>query len=128
MRYVPGWLPGGGWRKLADECKRNLELLRDTPHIFTKKQIVSAHNLCSTISILSVGSQEQGTAPTSVVSKILEEKQTPEFELEIKNVNVALVAGKYASTVYRIATLTLFVRQAQLIRYVPKVSTYAADR
>lgn len=45
VRYFPEWLPGGGWRKLADECKHHLDLLREEPHAFTKKQIVSCDQI-----------------------------------------------------------------------------------
>lgn len=40
LQYLPAWLPGTGFRKLAREWKHTLQQMADVPHQFVKRQMV----------------------------------------------------------------------------------------
>ena len=41
VRHIPSWLPGGGWRSIADQYKLSLDEVREIPREYAKQQIVS---------------------------------------------------------------------------------------
>ncbi|ETW82537.1 cytochrome P450 monooxygenase 14 [Heterobasidion irregulare TC 32-1] len=40
VQHLPGWLPGMGWKRQVDECRRWSFAMRDTPFEYVKTQLV----------------------------------------------------------------------------------------
>lgn len=41
LRYLPAWLPGAGFKKVATEMRKSVLDLGDVPYEFTKKELVT---------------------------------------------------------------------------------------
>ncbi|EKM56472.1 uncharacterized protein PHACADRAFT_207702 [Phanerochaete carnosa HHB-10118-sp] len=45
LRYVPAWVPGAGFQKKAQEWKRTIKQMADSPHEFVKKRMDEDANI-----------------------------------------------------------------------------------
>ncbi|KAK0477607.1 cytochrome P450 [Armillaria novae-zelandiae] len=83
LRFLPEWLPGGGFKTLAREWAKAFDDMVDVPYNFAWQQILT------------------GTAPRSFVSVALEneEKITPEYIYEIKHTAGSLYGAGADTTV-----------------------------
>lgn len=52
VRYVPYWVPGAGFKKIASRCRRNLEGMVDIPYLFVKRNMELENARPSLVSML----------------------------------------------------------------------------
>ncbi|KAJ7704762.1 cytochrome P450 [Mycena rosella] len=78
LRYWPAWLPGGGFRKLADKWAKHVLETVNAPHEYVKQQMAA------------------GTAEESFTSTLLHER--PDEEYLIKWAASAILAGGSSTT------------------------------
>ena len=53
MKYIPSWLPGGGFKHDAKVFRKTLEDTMDTPFQFVKEQMVREHGNCRRCTLLT---------------------------------------------------------------------------
>ena len=58
VRYIPSWIPGMGWKKLAKTWKHDLNAVLEIPYQFTKQEMVRLH-----FSVARVRSAHNGIPP-----------------------------------------------------------------
>ncbi|KAF8602795.1 cytochrome P450 [Ceratobasidium sp. AG-I] len=85
LKYLPGWLPGMGWKQLINEWRLHKEYTTSSPYKWTKEQI------------------RTGNAVPSIVQKILssfpESTPSPDEDLYIELTAATLFAGGTDTTV-----------------------------
>ncbi|KAJ3509588.1 hypothetical protein NLJ89_g5139 [Agrocybe chaxingu] len=91
LRYVPAWLPGGGYKKIGAKWAQTLDELVSRPYEWVKEQM------------------KLGTANASVISRLLSETEelTPEREHHIKWSAASLYGGGADTTMPSIIALFL---------------------
>ncbi|KAJ3509592.1 hypothetical protein NLJ89_g5142 [Agrocybe chaxingu] len=91
LRYVPAWLPGGGYKKIWAKWARTLSELVNRPYERVKEQ------------------RKLGTAESSVTSRLLDEtaELTPEREHDIKWSAASMYGGGADTTMPSIIALFL---------------------
>ncbi|CAA7266302.1 unnamed protein product [Cyclocybe aegerita] len=91
LRYVPAWLPGGGYKNIGAKWAKIFDELVNRPYEWVKKQM------------------KLGTANPSVTSRLLDEtaELTPERERHIKWSAASLYGGGADTTMPSIITLFL---------------------
>ncbi|KAI9457273.1 cytochrome P450 [Boletus coccyginus] len=85
LRYLPEWLPGGGFHKDAKRWHRIVRETADTPHQFVLEHLA------------------KGDALPSLTSQLLREGVTPEDEEILKWVSFSMYVGGSDTTPYTIA-------------------------
>ncbi|PLB45030.1 flavonoid 3-hydroxylase [Aspergillus steynii IBT 23096] len=92
FKHFPSWLPGGGFKKTAEEYKQSVARMRDLPYYFVKRQMAEKKN-----------------APSFVSSSLGKEHIEPgsEEEMVLKWSAVSLYAGGADATVSSIACFFL---------------------
>lgn len=102
MRYVPAWVPGAGFKRKAQDWKKEVEDMVELPYKAAKEQIVSgASSLNSSVLIIfapPIG-QANGTAGPSYVSYHLDtinpSENNADFDRTIKETAGTIFSGKY---------------------------------
>ncbi|KAF9525564.1 cytochrome P450 [Crepidotus variabilis] len=83
MKYLPEWIPGAGFLKIAREWRKTTEESADAPYAYTKTQMAA------------------GTAPSSLISTGLEESEdhSPEYLRDLKWTAASMYSGGADTTV-----------------------------
>ncbi|KAJ7244880.1 cytochrome P450 [Mycena rebaudengoi] len=93
LRYFPGWLPGCGFQRYAEECCLLTQEMQDVPFDFTKKRV------------------HDGRVSKSILAALLETNEAEggscEQEQVIKEVTATAYAGGADTTVSSMATFFL---------------------
>ncbi|KAF8889423.1 cytochrome P450 [Gymnopilus junonius] len=107
LRYVPAWMPGAGFKKIATSWAQTLNTMVDMPYEYVKKQIAA------------------GTAEVSFTFQLLESNTTAEEEEDIKWSAGSLYGGGADTTVA--ATYAMFLACALNPKAVQKVQKELDD-
>src|SRR5688572_11625277 len=92
VKYVPSWLPGGGFKKTAKVWRKTTDDMASKPFDWVKREMVPS--VTTSQDPPHSRSQDQGTATLSFVSELLSEPGcTPERESDIKWSATSLYAG-----------------------------------
>ena len=100
LRYVPAWLPGGGFQKKFAQWAKESRDLKHLPFSVSKKAFVSGQDLAFVKKRLIGTEQQSGNAIPSVATEMLEELShldgvaLQEEEDISKNVAAIAYAGK----------------------------------
>ncbi|KAJ7244888.1 cytochrome P450 [Mycena rebaudengoi] len=93
LRYFPGWLPGCGFQRYAEECRLLTQEMQEVPFDFTKKRMNHGGGSKSILAALLETNQDQGGSC--------------EQEQVIKEVTATAYAGGADTTVSSMATFFL---------------------
>ncbi|KAF4592240.1 O-methylsterigmatocystin oxidoreductase [Ophiocordyceps camponoti-floridani] len=63
LQYLPSFLPGMGFKKTAEECKKTSLAVEDIPYAFTRRQMESSNSRPSYVSRLLQDSSRDGLGP-----------------------------------------------------------------
>lgn len=88
VKYIPEWVPGAGFKKIAREYRKILIESAERPYAFARMQLAS------------------GNARPSLVTTFLESEPSPDEERIMKRTALA-VYGAGADTVSKISSLLL---------------------
>jgi hypothetical protein len=128
LKYIPEWMPGAEFHRVAKKVRDDLDRLREEPYQATVGMMVSRSFLDSFHTRFSIrNTQERCIAPTSFISETLgRHRQRPDFEFQarIAKQTATMVFGgmlysissailKFELTTSRIET-KLFLRQLYL--------------
>lgn len=68
VKYLPGWLPGAGFVKIAQSYKSRAQSFSDVPYAFTKQQISNGRFVPSFLSnLLQNNPVEPGTEDEDII-------------------------------------------------------------
>ncbi|KAJ7205366.1 cytochrome P450 [Mycena rebaudengoi] len=93
LRHFPGWLPGCGFQRFAEDCRLLTEEMKQVPFDFTKKRMADGSGSKSILAALLETNQAQGGSS--------------ELEQTIKEVAATAYAGGADTTVSSLASFFL---------------------
>jgi hypothetical protein len=70
LKYVPDFFPGAGFKKAARDWRKTVSAMPEVPYNFVKKSLVCRF---ASLSFRGLLCQSEGTAKSSIASRVLEE-------------------------------------------------------
>jgi hypothetical protein len=104
VKYIPEWMPGGGFKKQAREWRKLSEAMVEVPYKMVKDRHVSASLFCdNTFMKLRQINKDSGNATTCFVTTCLERNANPDSKGTLREdlikhtAAVAYAAGRISS-------------------------------